>query len=139
MLNTRQVLLVEDDNVDAMTVKRSLLDLGAGTRLIHSSSGQEALEYLANPGNEMPCIILLDLNMPGMSGKEFLKTVKADDKLKKIPVIVLTASKKDRDIMESYELSAAGYIKKSVDYTQFFEAMKTLYAYWSLSRLPETI
>ena len=139
MRNTKPVLLVEDDSVDAMTVKRSLQDLGAKTLLVRSTNGEEALEYLRNEDNEMPCIILLDLNMPKMNGIEFLKVIKADERLKKIPVIVLTTSKEDRDVVDSFELSVAGYMIKPVDYKQFVEAMRTLHMYWSLSRLPETV
>jgi CheY-like chemotaxis protein len=139
MQNTRPVLLVEDDSVDAMTIKRSLQDLESKTMLVRSTNGEEALEYLRNPDNEMPCIILLDLNMPKMNGIEFLKIVKTDNRLKKIPVIVLTTSKEDSDIIESFELSVAGYMIKPVDYRQFVEAMRTLHSYWILSRLPETV
>ena len=139
MRNTRPILLVEDDSVDAMTVKRSLHDLGAKTMLVRSTNGEEALEYLRDPANEMPCIILLDLNMPKMNGIEFLKVIKADDVLKKIPVVVLTTSKEDCDVVDSFELSVAGYMIKPVDYKQFLESMKTLHSYWSLSRLPENV
>ena len=139
MRNTKPVMLVEDDSIDAMTVKRFLNDLGVKTLLVRSTNGEEALEYLREENNEMPCIILLDLNMPKMNGIEFLKIIKDDDRLKKIPVIVLTTSKEDRDVVDSFELSVAGYMIKPVDYKQFLEAMRTLHMYWSLSRLPETI
>ena len=139
MRYTKPVLLVEDDSVDAMTVKRSLKDLGAKSFLVRSTNGEEALEYLRDVKNEMPCIILLDLNMPKMNGIEFLKIVKADERFKKIPVIILTTSKEDCDILESFELSVAGYMIKPVDYKQFVESMRTLHSYWSLSKLPETV
>jgi CheY-like chemotaxis protein len=139
MRNMRPVLLVEDDSVDAMTVKRSLSDLGSKTLLVSCTNGEEALEYLRNPGNETPCMILLDLNMPKMNGLEFLKVIKVDERLKKIPVIVLTTSKEDCDILDSFELSVAGYMIKPVDYKQFLESMRTLYSYWTLSRLPEIV
>ena len=139
MRYTKPVLLVEDDSVDAMTVKRSLQDLEAKTFLVRSTNGEEALEYLRDVNNEMPCIILLDLNMPKMNGIEFLRIVKADDRFKKIPVIILTTSKEDCDVLESFELSVAGYMIKPVDYKQFVESMRTLHSYWSLSKLPETV
>ena len=139
MRNTKPVLLVEDDNVDAMTVKRSIEDLELKTKLVRTTNGEEALEYLRDEKNEMPCFVLLDLNMPKMNGIEFLKIIKADDRLKKIPVIVLTTSKEDQDVVESFELSAAGYMIKPVDYKQFVDSMKTLHMYWSLSRLPEMV
>ena len=139
MQNMKPVLLVEDDSVDALTVKRSLSDLGAKTPIVHCVNGEEALEYLRNTDNEMPCIVLLDLNMPKMNGIEFLKIIKADEKLKQIPIIVLTTSKEDCDVVESFELSVAGYMIKPVDYKQFLESMRTLHSYWTLSRLPETV
>jgi len=139
MRNTKPVLLVEDDSVDAMTVKRALQDLGAKTLLVRTTNGEEALRYLRDDANEKPCIILLDLNMPKMNGIEFLKIIKVDEKLKKIPVIVLTTSKEDRDVVDSFELSVAGYMIKPVDYQQFVEAMRTLYMYWTLSKLPEVV
>ena len=136
MINTRPVLLVEDDSIDAMTVKRALLDLGVKTLLVRSTNGEEALQYLRDDTREKPSIILLDLNMPKMNGIEFLRIIKSDEKLKTIPVIVLTTSKEDHDVIDSFELSVAGYMIKPVDYQQFVEAMRTLYSYWTLSRLP---
>jgi CheY-like chemotaxis protein len=136
MINTRPVLLVEDDSIDAMTVKRALLDLGVKTLLVRSTNGEEALQYLRDDTREKPSIILLDLNMPKMNGIEFLRIIKSDEKLKTIPVIVLTTSKEDHDVIDSFELSVAGYMIKPVDYQQFVEAMRTLYTYWTLSRLP---
>lgn len=137
MRNTRPVLLVEDDSIDAMIVGHALRDIGAKTLLVRSINGEEALQYLRDDTNEKPCVILLDLSMPKMNGIEFLRVVKADEKLKTIPVIVLTTSKEDRDVIDSFELSVAGYMIKPVDYQQFVEAMRTLHTYWTLSRLPE--
>jgi CheY-like chemotaxis protein len=128
--------LVEDDSIDAITVKRALHELGVQTLLVHSTNGEEALQYLRDDANEKPYIILLDLNMPKMSGIEFLRIVKSDEYLKAIPVIVLTTSKKDHDVIDSFEQSVAGYMIKPVDYQQFVEAMRTLHKYWALSKLP---
>ena len=136
MRNARPVLLVEDDSIDAITVKRALHDLGVQTLLVHSTNGEEALQYLRDDANEKPCIILLDLNIPKMSGIEFLRIVKSDEYLKAIPVIVLTTSKKDHDVIDSFEQSVAGYMIKPVNYQQFVEAMRTLHKYWALSKLP---
>ncbi len=136
MRNSKPILLVEDDNVDVMTVKRALKDLKINNPLVSTANGEEALEYLKNNGNTRPCIILLDLNMPKMNGIEFLQVVKADDTLKKIPVIVLTTSSQQQDIIESFKLNVAGYIVKSVDYAEFTEAISTINLYWTLSKLP---
>jgi CheY-like chemotaxis protein len=129
-------LLVEDDSVDVMTVKRALKDLEVAGELIPTGDGEEALAYLKDEGNAKPCVILLDLNMPKMNGTEFLKIVKTDESLKKIPVIVLTTSNSEQDIAKSFELGAAGYMVKSVDYKKFVEIIKTIDLYWTLSKLP---
>ncbi len=136
MKNSKPVLLVEDDNIDAMSVKRAFKDLKIVNSLTHRTNGENALEYLRDEGSEKPCVILLDLNMPKMNGIEFLKIVKADNALKKIPVVVLTTSKEECDIMESFKFSVGGYIVKPVDYTKFVEAIKTIDLYWTLSELP---
>lgn len=136
MRDSKPILLVEDDNVDVMTVKRALKDLKINNPLVSTVNGEEALEYLKNNDNKKPCIILLDLNMPKMNGIEFLKIAKADDTLKKIPVVVLTTSSQQQDIIESFKLSVAGYIVKSVDYAEFTEAISTINLYWTLSKLP---
>jgi CheY-like chemotaxis protein len=137
MRSSKPVLLVEDDSVDAMTVKRAFKDLKVTNPLAHAINGEEALEYLRNESNERPCVILLDLNMPKMNGIEFLKVVKADDELRQTPVVVLTTSKEEYDIVRSFELSVAGYIVKPVDYKNFVEAVRTVDLYWMLSELPE--
>ncbi len=136
MRSSKPILLVEDDSVDVMTVKRALKDLNIKNQLVNTANGEEALEYLKNNGNKKPCIILLDLNMPKMNGIEFLQVVKTDDTLKKIPVIVLTTSSQEQDIVESFKLSVAGYVIKSVDYAEFTEAISTINLYWTLSKLP---
>jgi CheY-like chemotaxis protein len=120
-----------------MTVRRAFRDLKLNNPLSHATNGEEALEYLRNPENPRPCVILLDLNMPRMNGVELMKAVKSDASLKKIPIIVLTTSRDDRDIVESYKLSAAGYIVKPVDYKKFVEAIKTIDVYWTISELPQ--
>jgi CheY-like chemotaxis protein len=129
-------LLVEDDHVDAMTVERALKDLKIANRLVRANNGEEALDYLRNESNEKPGVILLDLNMPKMNGIEFLKAIKADEELKNIPVIVLTTSDEQRDIVESFNLHAAGYMLKCVDYEQFADTIRAIDFYWTLSRLP---
>jgi CheY-like chemotaxis protein len=137
MRNSRPILLVEDDDVDALTTKRALNEIKVTNHLVHKFNGEEGIEYLKNGnGSEKPCVILLDLNMPRMNGFEFLRVIKTDETLRKIPVIVLTTSDTDQNIVESYELGVAGYITKPVDYKQFVEAMRTIDMYWTLSRLP---
>ena len=139
MRNSKPILLVEDDDVDAMTTQRALNELKVTNELVHVVDGEDALRYLRDDGDQKPCVILLDLNMPRMNGFEFLKVAKADTALRKIPVVVLTTSDADEGIIESYDLGVAGYIVKPVSYKQFVEAMRTIDMYWTLSRLPDSI
>jgi len=136
MRDSKPILLVEDDSVDVMTVKRALRDVHVTNHLVHTGNGEEALDYLKNESNRKPYVILLDLNMPKMNGIEFLKTIKSDEVLKKIPVVVLTTSKDEHDIAESFKLGVAGYMVKSVDYESSVETIKTIVLYWILSELP---
>ncbi|MBW8041370.1 MAG: response regulator [Planctomycetes bacterium] len=136
MRNTKPILLVEDDRIDAMTVTRALKDLMVTNQLVHTVNGEEALHYLRNQSNRKPCVILLDLNLPKLNGLEFLRIAKAEDQLKKIPVVALTTSKEAPDIDKCFELGIAGYIVKPVDYEKFVEAIRVLELYWTLSELP---
>jgi CheY-like chemotaxis protein len=137
MKDKRNILLVEDDIVDAMTVRRALNDLKVTNTLNTVANGEEALEFLHESQNEHPGIILLDLNMPKMNGIEFLKIMKNDNSLKRIPVVVLTTSQEEQDKIESFNLGIAGYMIKPVDYLQFVETMRTINLYWTLSELPD--
>jgi len=130
-------MLVEDDEVDAMTVRRALKELHVANPLVQAENGEEALAYLRQPGQVTPCIILLDLNMPVMGGIEFLQVAKQDAALRRIPVVVLTTSEEQQDKVASFDLSVAGYIRKPVDYKQFVEAVRSIDAYWTLSELPQ--
>jgi CheY-like chemotaxis protein len=136
MRNTRPILLVEDDVIDAMTVRRAFRDLKVLNPLTHVTNGEEALSYLRDQRNESPCVILLDLNMPKMSGTEFLQVVKSDATLQQIPVVILTTSNEERDVVESFRMCVGGYIVKPVDYKKFVEAIKLIDIYWTLSELP---
>ena len=122
----KPILLVEDDSVDAMTVKRAMQDLQVNHSVINSVNGEEAMKYLTSPDTEKPFIILLDLNMPKMNGIEFLKVMKTHPELKTIPVIVLTTSKERRDILDSFEFGASGYMIKPVDYSKFVEILSRI-------------
>ncbi|RPJ72976.1 MAG: response regulator [Alphaproteobacteria bacterium] len=136
MQQLKPILLIEDDSVDAMTVKRAMKDLKVGHDIVHSINGEEALKYLTNPQAEKPFLILLDLNMPKMSGIEFLKIMKKNPAIKTIPVIVLTTSKEKHDVFESFELGASGYMVKPVDYSKFVDILRKVMVYWSSSQLP---
>lgn len=136
MKNNKSILLVEDDAVDVMSVKRAFKDLNITNRLNVVGNGEEALSYLKNSNGEHPCVILLDINMPRMGGIEFLKIAKGDSHLKSIPVIVFTTSKEERDRFDSFNLGVAGYMVKPVDYKQFVEVIRAIDLYWTISELP---
>ena len=137
MRSSKPILLVEDDQVDAMTVKRALKEINITSKLDIVNDGEQALKFLKNPDNETPGIILLDLNMPRMNGIEFLKIAKKDETLKRIPVVVLTTSREDQDKVDSFNFGVAGYMIKPVDYQKFVEVVKTIDLYWTLSELPD--
>ncbi len=131
------ILLVEDDQLDVMTLKRALKDIKATNPLHIRNNGESALEFLRDLANPKPLLILLDLNMPRMNGLEFLKIIKADVDLCKIPVVVLTTSQEEQDRLASFQLSVAGYIIKPLTYPDFVEKLLIVYQYWCLSEIPD--
>lgn len=135
-IKNKPILLVEDDQVDAMTVRRALKELQVTNRLQHVENGEDAIAYLRDPASERPCIILLDLNMPKMGGIELLQVIKQDAQFRDIPVVVLTTSGEQQDKIESFSLGVAGYMAKPVDYRKFVEVMRSIDAYWTLSEMP---
>jgi CheY-like chemotaxis protein len=134
MLN---ILLVEDDDVDVMNVRRAFKKNNICNPLWVAGNGVDGLEMLRSgevPGDRR--LVLLDLNMPKMNGIEFLRELRADPELRAIPVVVLTTSDDERDRVEAYNLNVAGYILKPVTLMNFVEAMATLNKYWSLVEMP---
>lgn len=136
MNKLKKIMLIEDDEIDVMTVERALKELNVDNPLMVAGNGEEALQMLQDYSCK-PFIIILDLNMPRMNGLEFLKIVKSDENFKKIPTVVLTTSKEEQDVFESYNLGVAGYILKPVDYSKFVDALRTLNLYWNLCKVPE--
>ena len=131
------ILLVEDDQVDVMNVRRAFEKNRIANPLFFASNGLEALEMLRS--GRIPDarrIVLLDLNMPRMSGLEFLREIRADPALHSTVVIVLTTSNDERDKIEAYNLNVAGYLLKPVTFLNFVEAMAALNKYWALVELP---
>ena len=129
------ILLVEDDIADQKLIKTSLRSEKIANELYSVQTGEEGLDFLYRRGNysngtPRPDLILLDLNMPGMGGKEFLRRVKEDEEVKEIPVVILTTSDAERDIIDSYKLQASGYVHKPVTLEEFKEGMKKLKEYW---------
>ena len=130
------ILLVEDDVVDVMSVRRALRELNAHNVLTVAGNGEEALARLENPAHPLPGIILLDLNMPRMNGIDFLKILKNNEKFRRIPAVVLTTSKEEKDRLESFNLGAAGYMVKPLEFPGFVEVLRTIQRYWNLSEMP---
>jgi len=138
------ILLVEDDLADQKLIKTSLRNEKLANDLYIVQTGEEGMEFLYHRGNysngtPQPDLILLDLNMPGMGGKEFLRQIKQDEKVKQIPVVILTTSDAERDIIDSYKLQASGYVHKPVTLEEFKEGMKKLKEYWFVlcKRIPK--
>ena len=134
MLN---ILLVEDDEVDVMTVKRAFDKNRIVNPLFVANDGLDALRMLSS--GDMPSerrIILLDLNMPKMSGIEFLRELRDDPALQHTPVVVLTTSNDERDKIDAFNFNVAGYLLKPVTFINFVELMAALNKYWTLVELP---
>ena len=136
MRNSMPILLVDDDSTDAMLFKRALENLKITNPLIHSINCKKGLDYLKNPDNKKPWIVITDLNTPEMNGLELLMAIKADEALKHIIVIVLSGSGDERDVAECFRLGAAGYMIKPPDHKKLIEMISTIHAYWTLSELP---
>lgn len=135
------ILLVDDDDVDVMNVRRAFKKNNIINPLYVASNGLEALDMLHGtngqtiiPGERR--LVLLDLNMPKMSGLEFLRVLREDPDLRALTVVVLTTSDDERDKVEAYNLNVAGYILKPVTFSAFVEAMATLNTYWAINELP---
>ncbi len=137
MRSSMPILLVEDDDVDVLSIERAFEELGIPNPLIVKSNGEEALEYLNSLEEDFPGLILLDLNMPRMSGLEFLKTYKSNENLKWIPAVVLTTSANHRDVQTAYGEQAAGYIIKPLNFAEFKEAIREVFDYWKRCELPD--
>jgi len=138
-----EVLLVEDNESDAEMTIRALKKNNLANRLLHVKDGAEALDFLFCEGEysgrrieHIPKVILLDLKMPKINGKEVLQKIKSDERTKKIPVVVLTSSKEDPDIQECYNLGVNGYVVKPVEFDEFHKAISELGLYWMIVNQP---
>jgi two-component system response regulator len=132
-----KILLVEDNRDDVLLTIRALEKANIVNHVDVAKDGIEALEYLRGEGKfrdrdtaEQPAIILLDLKMPRMGGLDFLRTIRGEEKFRLLPTVILTSSREEQDIIESYRLGANSYIQKPVDFDQFVEAVQTLGLYW---------
>lgn len=138
-----EVLLVEDSDEDAELVIRSLKKHNLGNNLVHVSDGVEALDFIFARGEfsdrsvgDIPKVILMDLKMPKMDGLQVLKEIKKDDRTKMIPVIMMTSSKEEKDIIDSYQLGVNSFIVKPVGFENFSKAVAEFGMYWLLINQP---
>ncbi len=137
-----RILLVEDDPRDVELTLTALADYNLANEVAIARDGQQALDYLYCKGEfstrpkENPAVLLLDLKLPKIDGLEVLKQVKSDDRLKKIPVVVLTSSREEVDMMRSYELGVNAYVVKPVDFHEFVNAVKELGVFWAVINEP---
>lgn len=136
-MKLRMILLVEDNPGDVALTRRALQEANVLNDLVVAPDGQEALDYLFGAGkyagrdtSELPLIVLLDLKLPGMHGLEVLKHIREDARTTLLPVVILTSSKEEEDVIHSYQGRANSYIRKPVDFERFVEAMRTLGMYW---------
>ncbi|MEQ8905342.1 response regulator [Ekhidna sp.] len=134
-----EILLVEDNKNDAELALMALEEFRLSNKIVWLKNGKEALDFLFGEGEyserdtaQKPRIILLDLKMPKVDGIEALKAIRADKRTKYIPVTMLTSSKEERDIVETYKLGVNSYIVKPVDFDQFVKAVKDIGYYWGL-------
>ena len=128
------VLLIEDDMIEIMKLNRTISTLNLDHNIIEANNGEDALKILEKKDN-LPDIILLDLNMPKINGIEFLSILKNDDLLKYIPTIILTTSNNQKDLLECYIIGVAGYVIKPLKYEDYVSKIEKLLAYWSVNEL----
>ncbi len=128
------ILFIEDDAIETMKLNRTVSKFQLKHKITEAKNGEEALAIL-NSKNSLPDIILLDLNMPRMSGIEFLKILKNHDTLKYLPTIILTTSENRADLLECYKIGIAGYIIKPLKYEDYEEKLRTVLQYWTINEL----
>jgi DNA-binding response OmpR family regulator len=142
MSNLGRILLVEDDPKDVELTLTALEEYKLANEVLIARDGEEALDYLYRRGNfatrstDNPAVLLLDLKLPKVDGLEVLQQIKADAKLKLIPVVVLTSSHEERDMVTSYKLGVNAYVVKPVDFHEFVNAVKELGIFWALVNEP---
>src|SRR6476469_8242469 len=138
-LNEVEILLVEDNMSDAELIIRALRKVNLANHLIHVKDGEEALDFIFARGKfverqmkNIPRVILLDIKMPKVDGIEVLRSIKTNDATKFIPVVIMTSSKEEQDIVKSYELGVNSFVVKPVDFDGFSKAVSELGMYWVL-------
>ena len=142
MAELKRILLAEDNPQDVELTLTALDEHNLANEVVVVNDGAEALDYLYRRGkfamraDNDPAVVLLDLKMPKVDGLEVLRTIKKDDKLKTIPLVILTSSREEKDLVESYKLGVNAYVVKPVNFQQFIEAVKELGAFWAVVNEP---
>lgn len=137
-MNTRPILLVEDNPDDEALALRAFSKLNISNKIVVARDGVEALDYLfatgahANTSPKMPALILLDLKLPRVDGLQVLRQIRDNEKTKILPVVILTSSREEQDMMQGYNLGANSYVRKPVDYNEFVNAVSQLGVFWLL-------
>lgn len=138
MAQLKSILLAEDNSKDVELTLTALAEHNLANEVIVARDGEEALDYLLRRGRfrerpeDNPAVILLDLKMPRVDGLEVLRRIKSNDRLKTIPVVMLTSSREERDLIESYRLGINAYVVKPVGFDQFVEAVRRIGAFWAI-------
>jgi DNA-binding response OmpR family regulator len=137
-----RILLVEDDPKDVELTLTALDEYNLANEVVVASDGEQALDYLYSRGKfmrrspENPAVLLLDLKLPKVDGLEILQQIKSDDRLKMIPVVVLTSSREEKDMVASYKMGVNAYVVKPVDFHEFVNAIKELGVFWAVINEP---
>lgn len=145
MMKLKRILLVEDNANDAELTMEALSEHNLANEVVLVRDGAEALDYLYRRGQYAHgedgslAVILLDLKLPKVDGLEVLRSIKADERLKYIPVVVLTSSREERDVVESYRLGVNAYVVKPVDFSEFINAVKEVGAFWAIINEPPPV
>ena len=137
-MTERPILLVEDNPSDIQLTQRAFAKSKIANVLVVAKDGQAALDYLfGDPSSGLPAVVLLDLNLPRIGGLEVLRRIRADQRTRLLPVVILTTSKEERDLIESYGRGANSYIRKPVSFVEFSAAVAQLGVYWlALNEVP---
>lgn len=142
MLTAKTILLVEDDSDHALLTVRALRKCNLANELVHVGDGAEALDYLNGTGAwqgknpALPQVVLLDLKLPKVDGLEVLRQMRSDERTRPVPVVILTSSDEERDVVAGYRLGANSYVRKPVNFDQFMEATRQLGLYWLVLNEP---
>jgi len=142
-MSDKKILLVEDNLDDIELTRRALRSNNIGNEMVVAQDGVEALDFLFGTGkyagrdmHDLPVVVLLDLKLPKVDGLEVLKKIRAENLTKRLPIVILTSSKEEHDLLNGYNFGANSYIRKPVDFNQFTEAVRQLHLYWMVLNEP---